>query len=187
MSTFKDYLIECAQEAPLAWRKGAVAMTVAINVAMLGLIYLGWHLQAYPISYFLIGTGIIALLDVLIIFPFKLWKANKAEIEALKGNYAGARKRLWELREEGVSLRNEGTTTRVVPSWTDKFDKWHAEVLQQSAILSMDLRHSLDPIDKISPESNEKVGVTNPQHQKAVSVMSEILVRLYKYLNATAN
>src|SRR5262249_32934578 len=132
-------------EAPLAWRKGAIVMTVIVNLVMFGLIYLGWHLQAYPTTYFLIGTGIIALLDVLIIFPFKLWRANKAEIATLRGNYAGARRELWELREQGVTIRNNGLTTRILPSWTKEFEDWHAKVLKQAAILSMDLRHSLDP------------------------------------------
>ena len=50
----------------------------------------------------------------------------------------------------------------------------------------MDLRHSLDPIDKISPENNEVVAVPDPRHQKNVSVMSEVLSRLYEFLNRTA-
>jgi hypothetical protein len=47
----------------------------------------------------------------------------------------------------------------------------------------MDLRHALDPLDKIAPESNEQAAVVDAYHQKNVSVMSEILSRLYKYLN----
>jgi hypothetical protein len=187
---FKDYLIECLHEAPHAWRKGAIAMTVLINVALVGLVYLGWHLDAYPVSYFLIGTSAIALLDVLIIFPFKLWKANKAEIQRLNGNYSGARKRLWELREEGVKLRNDGILTRAAASWNEKFLKWHSEVLEQAAILSMNLRHSLDPIDKIAAENNEPFSLFAIKNdfmlQKNVSVMSEMLSRLYNYLNRTA-
>jgi len=181
--SFKDYLIECLREAPLAWRKGAIAMTILINLVLVGLVYLGWHLDAYPTSYFLIGTAAIALLDVLTIFPFKLWRANKEEIVKLKGNYSGARKRLWELRDEGVKLRNDGLVARALESWTKKFEKWHSQVLEHAAILSMDLRHSLDPIDKISEENRERVAVPDPFHQKRVSVISEMLSRLYKYLN----
>jgi hypothetical protein len=51
----------------------------------------------------------------------------------------------------------------------------------------MDLRHSLDPIDKIAPKNNEIVAVVNPSHQVNVSVMSEILDRLSQYLSASAN
>jgi hypothetical protein len=180
---FKEYFIECCREAPHAWRKAAIISTIIINLVMLGLIFLGWHLDAYPTAYFLGATGLLAVLQVLIIFPFKLWKAQRTEIDALKGRYAGARKELWQLREVGVQLRNEGKTTRVVPSWSKKFEDWHARVLEQAATLSMDLRHALDPLDKIAPESNEQVAVVDAYHQKNVSVMSEILSRLFKYLS----
>jgi hypothetical protein len=93
------------------------------------------------------------------------------------------RRALWHLRQEGVQLRNEGLTTTTINSWTQKFNDWHTKVLEQAAACSIDLRHSLDPIDKLSPESNEFVAVPDPFHQKRVSVMSEMLSRLYKYLN----
>ena len=62
---------------------------------------------------------------------------------------------MWQLREEGVGLRNDGFSTRTLSSWTIKFENWHAQVLEQAALLSMDLRHFLDPIDKISEQNNE--------------------------------
>ena len=97
------------------------------------------------------------------------------------------RKALWELREEGVAIRNNGLITTTVNSWSEEFERWHARVLAQAAILSMDLRHALDPIDKIAPANNERVAVIDPLHQKNVSVMSEMLARLYRYLDKTAD
>jgi hypothetical protein len=94
--------------------------------------------------------------------------------------------RLWELREQGVQLRNRGKTTREADSWKEDFENWHAKVLKQATEFSMDLRHSLDPIDKIDSTNNENVSVPDQRHQKEVSVTSEILARLYKYLNETA-
>ena len=94
------------------------------------------------------------------------------------------RKTLWELREQGVHLRNRGKTTRTIPSWKGEFDSWHTKVLQQSALLSDDLRHSLDPLDKIAHQ--EAVGVSDTQHQLEVSCLSEILARLYRFLSETA-
>jgi hypothetical protein len=98
-----------------------------------------------------------------------------------------ARAALWILREEGVKLRNDGKFTRIINSWTEQFNAWHAKVLEQAEILSVDLRHSLEPIDKISHESNETVAVNDPFHQKRVSVMSEMLARLYRYLDKSGN
>jgi hypothetical protein len=76
----RQYIVECLREAPLAWRKGAIIMTVVINSAMLGLIYFGAQLRSYPTAYFLIGTAALAALDVILIFPFKLWRANKQKL-----------------------------------------------------------------------------------------------------------
>jgi hypothetical protein len=181
----RQYILECLREAPLAWRIGAIIMTVLTNAVMLGLLYLGVHLGTYPTSYFLIGTGLIAALDLIVILPFKLWKANRAEIAKLKGNYAEARKELWILRDKGVQLRNEGMTTSDFETWTEKYVTWHSEILKQASALSMDLRHSLEPVDKIGPESVETVALAIKQHQINVSVMSEMLSRLYAYLNRT--
>ena len=93
---------------------------------------------------------------------------------------------LWALRKEGVQIRNDGLTTTDTASWADKFETWHARVLDQAQKFSADLRHSLDPIDKISPESNEVVVANDILHQKNVSVMSEMLARLYKHLDRTS-
>jgi len=57
-------------------------ITIVINALMLGGLYLGWQLEAYPTSYFLISVGAIAALDVILIL-YKLYKAKK-EIAELK-------------------------------------------------------------------------------------------------------
>ena len=58
-------------------------VTILINAIMFGGLYLGWKLEAYPTSYFLIGAGAIAVLDVILIL-YKLYRANKkiAELKA---------------------------------------------------------------------------------------------------------
>jgi hypothetical protein len=96
------------------------------------------------------------------------------------------RKELWLLREEGVQLRNKGKITRTVVAWKQDFDDWHRRVLEQSAKLSDDLRHSLDPLDKIAPQNQEAVAVNDAQHPLEVSVLSEMLDRLYSFINETA-
>jgi hypothetical protein len=80
----RDYVIALCCEAPLSWRKGAVVMTVLINAVMIGGLYAGWHFEVYPAQYFIVGATVVAALDVLLIFPFKLWKANTDEIQRLK-------------------------------------------------------------------------------------------------------
>ena len=85
MSTdLKRYLWACWGQALLSWRKGAVIMTVLISTVFIGGLYLGWHFNAYPTSYFLVGTGAITAFDVLAIFPYQLWKADSARIRELE-------------------------------------------------------------------------------------------------------
>jgi hypothetical protein len=84
VANVKSYIGECYREALVAWRRGAIAMTVIINVVLIGVLWLGRQLSHYPTAYFLVGTGIIAAFDVLIIFPYKLWAANSARIASLE-------------------------------------------------------------------------------------------------------
>src|SRR6185295_16873076 len=74
----------CCRQAPTSWRKGAVVMTLVVSAILICGLYLGWHLEAYPTSYFLIGTGAIAAFDILAVLPFQLWKTNIAEIDKLQ-------------------------------------------------------------------------------------------------------
>jgi hypothetical protein len=89
------------------------------------------------------------------------------------------RQALWMLREEGVQLRNRGISTYATANWEKDFKRWHAAVLALAARVSMDLRHSLDPLDKLSMEP---VQCLIPQHQINVSVASEMLKRIKDYL-----
>lgn len=83
-SDLRTYIAECFKQAPLSWRKGAVIMTALVSAGLVAALFLGWHLDAYPAWVFITGTAIIAAGDVLVFFPYQLWKANRAEISALK-------------------------------------------------------------------------------------------------------
>jgi hypothetical protein len=74
-----------------------------------------------------------------------------------------------------VNLRNDGMMTTDVEGCTAKYEQWHAEVLEEAENLSSDLRHLLDPIDKMPLE---RVQVDDEKHRINVSVMSEMLFRL---------
>jgi len=179
----KDYIVECFRQAPSAYRRGAIVATILANAFVAVALYLGWHLNSFTALQLASAAVVIAGLEISLLLPYRLWKSNKAEIAALKEQYAGARKELWLLREQGVNLRNDGKTTRLVAPWTQRFQEWHTRVLEQASLLSMDLRHALDPVDKIAAENVEQVAVAETSHQINVSVMSEILARLYLHLS----
>jgi hypothetical protein len=177
-----------------SWPRVMWRLSVAIGAILL-VAYFGAPADFKSRAFAALGTtGAVAIVFVMFYFwhflaaPGKMDAEAQSTITGLKSRlddrekHEQTRKALWELRERGVKIRNDGLTTRTLDSWTEKFDEWHAKVLEQAAILSMDLRHSLDPIDKISPGCNESVAVNNMVHQKNVSVMSEMLVRLYSYL-----
>jgi hypothetical protein len=94
------------------------------------------------------------------------------------------RAKLWALHEEGVRIRNEGKRIEAPdePAWTKSYYSWHAAVLYNASIYSTVLQHLLDPIDKIAPRNQETVRANSRTHALNVSVMSEVLDRLYNHL-----
>src|SRR5262245_10782872 len=120
----KVYLRELVAEAPNSWRKGQVVMAVVINLVIFALLYVGVQFTNYPMPYFIAGTLAVAVLDIVLILPFKLWKANRSEIASLKNAHQHAKSELWKLRREGVDLRNAGRKIRdenLVHEWREKF------------------------------------------------------------------
>jgi hypothetical protein len=95
-----------------------------------------------------------------------------------------ARAKLWALHEEGVRIRNEGKRIEAPdePMWTKSYYSWHAAVLYDAASYSTALQRLLDPIDKIAPRNQETVRTNSRTHALNVSVMSEVLDRLYTHL-----
>ena len=81
---FQAYLAAALGQAPQSWRKGAVITQILISLLLIGGLYLGWHFDAYPVHYFLVGTTAIAAFDVLVILPYQLWKADRKKIAELE-------------------------------------------------------------------------------------------------------
>jgi membrane protein implicated in regulation of membrane protease activity len=94
------------------------------------------------------------------------------------------RAKLWALHEEGVRIRNEGKRIEAPdePMWTKSYYSWHAAVLYNASIYSTGLQHLLDPLDKIAPRNQETARANSRTHALNVSVMSEVLDRLYIHL-----
>lgn len=139
-------------------------------------------LAAFSITWF------VAFLIRLIGLPAKYFYREKERADRLE-NVDGkqeARNKLWALRDEGVALRNKGkkfVDPVKIAEWKNKHDIWRSAVLESAAVYSMDLRHSLDPVDKVAPGNIESVKWQQDGHQMRVSLISEILDRVYKFLN----
>lgn len=80
---FGDYLAECLGEVPSAFRRGMIVVTILANILVVAALYLGWHLNAFTALQLASAGVLIAVLEVLVIFPYRLWKANKSNIAEL--------------------------------------------------------------------------------------------------------
>ena len=99
----KDYIWECVREAPSAFRRGVVAVTVLANVAIGVGLYLGWHLNALTTLQLWTAAVALGALEIVLVLPYRLWKSNKAEIAALKT--PGTPFPDWKIRELFYYLR----------------------------------------------------------------------------------
>jgi hypothetical protein len=60
-----------------------IAVTILANGIVIAALYLGWHLNAFSALQLVSAGVLLAALEVIIIFPFRLWKSDKAEITRL--------------------------------------------------------------------------------------------------------
>jgi hypothetical protein len=63
-----------------------IVVTILANGAVVAALYLGWHLNTFTALQLVTAGVVFALLEVLIFFPYRVWKSNKATIEALKAS-----------------------------------------------------------------------------------------------------
>jgi hypothetical protein len=82
-NSLKDYLREGVLEIPNAFRRGVVIVTLLANSILAVAIYAGWHLSAFTAQQTWAAAAALTLLEIALILPFRLWKANRATIEAL--------------------------------------------------------------------------------------------------------
>jgi hypothetical protein len=162
--------------AVLAFVFGTAAIIIGSTIA-----------DAFLVAFFaLLVTWLVAFLVRLFSLPAEYYYTEKERADQLESIDARqqAKAHLWALREEGLSLRSKGMTIEEaeVPNWTKAFENWREVVLQNAAACSTDLRHSLDPLDKIEPYHLETARAKTGKHELNVSGVSEILDRMRKFL-----
>jgi hypothetical protein len=122
---FKDYIGECLREAPGAFRRGVIVVTILANLMLALGLYLGWHLNAFTALQISSAAVCIAMLEIILILPYRLWKANKAEIAELK--LPGAPFPDWKIRKLFHHIRPRDLLEN------DNFEIVGAEVLDKLA------------------------------------------------------
>jgi hypothetical protein len=126
--------------------------------------------------------------------PAKLYYAlkDKSEIEiaALKRTILdkearqAAMARLWELRKEGVELRNEAIVMPAFPDWKQRYEHWHARVMTDAKIVSVNLRAWLDTLDRVRPPPHRLPPAACEEHRVLRDCQGEILLRMQEFLQA---
>lgn len=89
---------------------------------------------------------------------------------------------LWDLRSQGISLRNERVTNiKKFEEWKANFEAWRSKVLVTSTRASRHLPNWLERLDRTRPPPTN-LKYFNDEHALLVRNMSEILARLQEYL-----
>jgi hypothetical protein len=176
--TFRAYLRECTRQILPSIKQAQSIIGLIINVVAAALLFIAGYQLSIPGPYVFVVAISLAFLEAFLIFPYKVWRADKQEIANLKAVKDDATKRLWDLRKSGVEIRNRGLRVKTqedAEKWTPIYETWHKDILEAAAAFSANLRHLIDPLDKLPMEN---VRFDNKRHRTNVSVMSEILVRV---------
>jgi hypothetical protein len=91
---------------------------------------------------------------------------------------------LWRLREVGVPLRNRSITSHTaLQTWLVEVDAWREALYAKAAEISPGLADHLRTLNEMGPPpANSQLFAAEPRHGHMVTVMSEILRRMSKYL-----
>jgi hypothetical protein len=141
----KDYISECLREVPFAFRRGVVVVTIIANLILAIGLYLGWHLNAITPFQITTAAVVIAILEIILILPYRLWKVNKAEIAALKASSIPTPD--WKIRELFYHIRPHDLIEN------DNWETVGADVLDRLAsgqLLAWGRRHGDRPLQPIT-------------------------------------
>jgi len=95
-----------------------------------------------------------------------------------------ALKVLWELRKDGVALRNEPVTS--VPMlllWVERAESWRKDVLLAAGSVNINLRYYLEILNEVGDPPTMRA--FDNTHGSWIKIMSEILRRLEGFLCKT--
>jgi hypothetical protein len=106
--TIWGYISALAQEVLPAFRRGVITVTAMAYIIIAGAYFLVGH--TFSLSTFQLWTGAlaIAIVEVLVVLPYRLWKANVTLLNALKSiDYSAPD---WTIRELFYHIMPEGLT-----------------------------------------------------------------------------
>jgi len=176
---------------------GAVDLWTGVAIAVLGLVD---HLMPQPhlmteYAWQIPVWAVAAVLGLrLLLAPFRLAKEDAGQIAALKlaVHDKDARQKaldqLWALRKIGVGLRNEPVEEATMESWLRRQNEWRQSVYEAAGGVSINLRNHLEILNEVGAAPAPSLAapyvlrIKNQLHLHFVTIISEILRRLERYL-----
>jgi hypothetical protein len=128
----KTYIVAVCRQFPDSWRRGSFVTGMVISIAAVALLLLGWRFDAVSIVVTACGISLVATFDVLIYFPFQLWKANMAKIKLLEDKIARRLEFVREIRQDGDSGHYFGNITVRNTSDAEKMQRCRCEIAELS-------------------------------------------------------
>ena len=189
------YVWQCLVRA--FWGSLSSALNWASIIGVGILLWLGFSIETHTwrdvVQWGVITTItawlIIFLTRLLFVAPFQTFRETDAQRQKLKRKLDDRELRqrtlnqIWDLREEGVRIRNEFPVN--FPVWHRRCEEWRESVLDATGVLSVNLRRHLQTLNETHgyPTDIQIVGgVHDGEHKLDLSVISEMLRRLEKYL-----
>jgi hypothetical protein len=92
---------------------------------------------------------------------------------------------LWNLRAQGVALRNEAVMSDAgYQHWKQQFEDWQKAVLGEAEKISLSFRAWLETLDRIRSCVAPPSPANNPDHNLLRNVQGEMLLRMQEFLQA---
>lgn len=93
--------------------------------------------------------------------------------------------RLWEVRSEGVHLRNRLISgPEEFEGWMSEYEGWASNLLTEAERVSPNLKKWLETLDQVRKPPNFRNVSLDDIHQKQRADMSEMLLRVQEFLEA---
>jgi hypothetical protein len=133
------------------------------------------------------GAFVVVVFVGLVHAPYEMFNELEAERDKLKDQLFNRERRqaaiarLWQLRADGVKLRNETPTDEAV--WTAAYEQWRNQVLVDARIISANLASWLETLDRMRPPPKNYPSIS-AYHDHYRHVMSEMLARMEEFLKA---
>lgn len=140
-------------------------------------------------------AGIVAVLALiplvflwnLLFAPAQLQKEADVEIKKLKLEIENKEAKqsvlniLWDLRRQGVKIRNKEIQFNTKKEWNDAFEEWHKSVLSESKKINVNLHNWLEVLDETHGRPFNVI-IWGDDDELKIRVASEILRRMQRYL-----